>query len=293
MARRRGKQRATGSSLKFRPKLKAGERHTLALPPNDKKSADKKVTRDSAEQDGFMREVDEAVREQQMQDAAKKYGLPIGIAVALIVAGVGGWLWWDGARTAEDADRGERFTMALDRIERGNPASADEMLTTLAGEEDARAASALARMTQAALALEQGNSEEGAKIYAAVAADDEVPEQLRDLATVRGTAARFDQLPPQEIVERLKPLAVAGNPWFGSAGELVAMAYLKQGREDLAGPLLADISRDDDVPQTIRRRTRQMAGLLGVDAVDDVERALDESELAARGQQAPQQPQQQ
>lgn len=240
-----------------------------------------------------MREVDEAVREQQMQEAARKYGLPIGIAVALIVAGVGGYLWWEGERTAEAADRGERFTMALDRIERGNPASADEMLTELAGE-DAATSAALARMTQAALAIEKGNIEEAAKIYSAVEADEDVPDELRNLATVRRTAARFDELPPEEVVERLQPLAVPDNPWFGSAGELVAMAYLKQGKEDLAGTLLAEISRDDAVPQTIRRRTRQMAGLLGVDAIDDVERALNESELAARGQPVPQtQPQQQ
>ncbi|GGA00431.1 hypothetical protein GCM10010923_06320 [Blastomonas marina] len=263
----------------------------MALPPNDKNSApqptDKKAARESAEQDGFMREVDEALREQQMQDAARKYGLPIGIALVVIIAGVGGWLWWDGRQTAEDADRGERLTMALDRIEKGNAASADEMLTQLAGEDDANATAALARMTQAALLLEDGKAEEAAKIYSAVAADDDVPQQLRDLATVREVAARFDELPPAQVVERLKPLAVAGNPWFGSAGELVAMAYLKQGKEDLAGPLLAEVSRDEDVPQTIRRRTRQMAGLLGVDAVDDVERTLNESELAARGQTAP------
>lgn len=271
----------------------ARERHILALPPNDKNSAPqpagKKPSKGDAEQDGFMREVDEALREQQMQDAAKKYGIPVGIAVVLIIAGVGGWLWWDGRQTAQDADRGERYTMALDRVERGNAASADEMLTQLAGEKDGRATAALARLTQAGIMLEEGNSEEAAKIYSAIAADDDVPAELRGLATVREVAARFDELPPEEVVERLEPLAVAGNPWFGSAGELVAMAYLKQDREDLAGPLLAEISRDEDVPQTIRRRTRQMAGLLGVDAVDDVESALNESELAARGQPAQQQ----
>lgn len=236
-----------------------------------------------------MREVDEALRDQQMQDAAKKYGIPIGIAVAVILAGAGGWLWWDGRQTAQDAVRGERYTMALDRVEKGNAASADELLTQLGAEKDGRATAALARMTQAAILLEDGKTDEATKMYAAIAADSDVPGQLRDLATVREVAARFDDLPPEQVIERLQPLAVAGNPWFGSAGELVAMAYLKQDREDLAGPLLAEISRDEGVPQTIRRRTRQMAGLLGVDAVDDVESALNDSELAARGQAAPQQ----
>jgi hypothetical protein len=81
---------------------------------------------------------------------------------------------------------------------------------------------------------------------------------------------------PQAVIDRLKPLATPGNPWFGSAGELVAMAYLKQGKENLAGPLLAAIAKDDQVPQTLRARTRQLAGVLGYDAVVDVDQTLTE-----------------
>src|SRR5690606_39779026 len=96
------------------------------------------------------------------------------------------------------------------------------------------------------------------------------PQPYRDLATLRSVATRFEEMQPQQIVDRLKTLATPGNPWFGSAGELVAMAYLKQGKQDLAGPLFAAIAKDEDVPQTLRSRTRQMAGLLGYDAVVDV-----------------------
>ena len=93
------------------------------------------------------------------------------------------------------------------------------------------------------------------------------------------------------MIDRLKPLATPGNPWFGSAGELVAMAYLKQGKQDLAGPLFAAIAKDEDVPQTLRSRTRQMAGLLGYDAVVDVDETLaemrDEADARRAGAAAP------
>jgi hypothetical protein len=79
---------------------------------------------------------------------------------------------------------------------------------------------------------------------------------------------------PQQVVDRLQPLAKPGNPWFGSAGELMAFAYLKQGKQDLAGPLFAAIAKDEDVPRTLRSRSRQMAGLLGFDAVEDVDATL-------------------
>jgi hypothetical protein len=55
------------------------------------------------------------------------------------------------------------------------------------------------------------------------------------------------------------------------------MAYLKQGKNDLAGPLFASIAKDEDVPQTLRSRTRQMAGILGYDAVVDTDQAIAET----------------
>jgi len=82
------------------------------------------------------------------------------------------------------------------------------------------------------------------------------------------------------VVARLKPLAVPGNAWFGSAGELVGAAYLKQGRPELAGPLFAQIAKDKTVPETLRARARQLAGVLGVDAIEDVGQALAQSPVA-------------
>ncbi len=96
----------------------------------------------------------------------------------------------------------------------------------------------------------------------------DLPGPLRDLALIRQTSLEFDSLKPQQVVDRLKPLAVEGAPWFGSAGELVAVAYMKMGKNDLAGPMFAAMAKDENVPQSIRSRARQMAGLLGIDAVE-------------------------
>ena len=75
--------------------------------------------------------------------------------------------------------------------------------------------------------------------------------------------------PPEDVVARLKPLAAPGNPWFGSAGEMVGIAYLKMGKNDLAGAMFAAVAKDKDVPESIRARVVQLAGNSGVD-VDPV-----------------------
>ena len=68
------------------------------------------------------------------------------------------------------------------------------------------------------------------------------------------------------MIARLEPLAKPGEPWFGTAGEMTALALIKQGKKQEAGQLFAAIAKDKNVPQTIRARAVQIAGSLGVDA---------------------------
>lgn len=226
-----------------------------------------------------MREVDDALRQDEMTGAFKRYGLAMGAGAVVILAAVGGWLWWDGNQRSGASERGEQFTMALDKIEHRQLAEGDKALVPLADSSSAgtRAAAILMR---GGVALEQGKPDEAAKFFAQVAADAKAPQPYRDLATIREVAVKFDTMLPQHVVDRLKPLAVPGNAWQGSAGELLGIAYLKQNRQDLAGPLFASIARDKGAPETLRARARQMAGLLGVDAIDDAEKAASGGTMA-------------
>ncbi len=232
------------------------------------------------QQDGFLREVDEALREQEVVDVFRRYGRILAVVIVAILIGLAGYLWWEHSRKTEHGEKGEQLTLALDQLEMGRLDAAAAQLKPLA-DEGKGAFGAIARLTQAGLLVEQGKPGEAQKLFAAVAADEGAPQPYRDLATIREVALGFDALPADQVVARLKPLAVPGKPFFGSAGELLAIAYVKQGRNDLAGPLFASISRDKTVPESLRGRTRQMAGLLGVDAIDDVNQA------AATGAGAP------
>lgn len=256
----------------------------LALRPNRPQTrSDQLAERKAAEQDVFLREVDEAVRQDDVADFVKRFGLPLGVAVVAGLLALAGYLWWDGNRKDAIGQEGEKFVVALDHVQASQLGTADKELAALA-KDGSDGSAAAARLMRGGLALEQNRPGDAVKLFAEVAADADAPQPLRDLATVREVSLRFDTVPPQQVVDRLKALAVPGNPWFGSAGELVGMAYLKQGKPDLAGPLFAAISRDKDTPETLRRRARQLAGLLGVDAIDDVAKAAAEQGAPAAPQ---------
>lgn len=217
-----------------------------------------------------MREVDDALREERLLGAARRYGWWIAIVVGLALAALAGWLWYSAHQTAKVGKTGEKYVVALDQLEAGRLPEASRALTPLMSDA-APGPRAATRLVRAGIALEQGSRAEAARIYAAVAADADAPRAYRDVATIREVATRFDSLPPEQVIARLKGLAVPGNPWFGSAGELVGAAYLKQGKPELAGPLFAAVAKDPKVPETLRSRARQMAGLLGVDALGEID----------------------
>lgn len=223
--------------------------------------------RDAAQREGFMREVDEALREDELLGFAKRFGRPLGIATVAGLLALAGYLWWDHSTNQAAAERSERTVLALDRIGAGGPGAdaAAKDLEPLAaeGSDGSKAAAALLR---ASIEQQQGRSDAAAKAFAAIAADTAVPQALRDYAVVRETAIRFDSLAPQQVVDRLKPMALPGNPWFGSAGEMTGLALLKLGKPDLAGPMFAAVAKEKDAPASLRDRMRQMANQLGADA---------------------------
>lgn len=218
-------------------------------------------------QDVFLREVDEELRKDQLQSLWQRWGRWALGAIVLVLAAWAGWIWWDSRKTEAAGVEGEKLSQAIDELQEGSGAAAEAKLKTLAGSQT-EGYSAVARMALAAATMQKGDLPGAAKAFGEIAADESVAKPLRDLALIRQTAAAFDTMKPEEVIARLRPLAVKGEPWFGSAGELIAAAHLKNGRRDLAGKLYSDIGKDEGVPETLRSRAVQMAGALGVDAVE-------------------------
>ncbi len=221
-----------------------------------------------------MREVDEAVRQDEVGNFAKKFGVPLAIAFVVVMAAFAGFLWWQHERESDLERQSEELVLAIDKLDAGNSDAADQELAALADGEGG--AAAMAAMLRAGIAMERGDTQEAGTLYDGIASDGDLPEEIRNIATIRSVTARYDEMDPQEVIDRVGPLAVPDSPYYGSAGELVAHAYLDQNKTDEAGALLVALSGNEDVPQSIRSRTRQLAGLLGFDAIEDVDATLAE-----------------
>lgn len=213
----------------------------------------------------FLREVDENLRRDQLQDIAKKYGAWIIAAVVLLLAATGGWIYWQDRQAKAAAQDSEVLAQIYTDIGASRLANVPQRLDALAADTSG-ALRASAMLARAAVAIEQNDRAAATAKFNQIAADEDLPQPYRDLGLIRATSMEFDTMRPEQVIARLQPLTKPGNPWFGSAGELTAMALVKQGKKLEAGRLFAAIAADQQVPASIRARSVQIAGTLGVDA---------------------------
>ena len=244
----------------------------MALLPNrdSSKAAERKAKTKAAQDDALMREVDDAVRTDQYRHIWGNYGAYIIGAVVLVLVIFAAILFFTGQSESDREKESEALVTALDQLEAGNVKQADEALAPLA-EDGEGGAKAQAQMLRAGIAQEEGRTKDAIALFEEVAANGDAPESIRDLAELRAVLAGYDTLKPAEVIRRVTPLAQEGEPFYGTAAEVLAMAHLEAGDEKKAGALFAKLAENEDVPETIRGRARQMASVLGVDAVGDVD----------------------
>lgn len=223
----------------------------MALPP------------DSSET--FFKEVEENLRRDQFQSFFKTYGAWVAGAVVLLLAAAGGWIYWEQHQKETSAAESEELHAVFGDIADQQMKTVPKQLDKLddSGNDIVKGSAMLA---EAAIALDKNDRAAAISKYREIAGEKDLPQAYRDLGTIRLTALEFDAIAPQQVIARLEPLAKAGNPWFGSAGEMTALAYLKQGKKPEAGRMFAAVAADRQVPRTIRSRAVQIAGTLGVDA---------------------------
>ena len=215
--------------------------------------------------ESFIREVDENLRRSQAEEFFRRFGIWLIVGALLLLIAIGALLYWRNHQAEVAANQSQKLSTVIGDIGAGRTASVDQRLTEIQRDGTDEYAG-LAQMTSAAFALQKGDRTKAITIYKAVAGDDDQPQAVRDTALVRGTAIEFDSLKPEEVIARLQPLAQADNPWFGAAGEMTAVAMLKQNRKTEAGRLFAAIAAKKDLPPSLRSRAVQIAGTLGVDA---------------------------
>lgn len=211
--------------------------------------------------EAFLREVDEELRRDQLANLWRRYGRWMLIAIGAFLIALAGYLYWAEKRKEAIDQQSDRLSRAVQFLDEGETDKGLKELQALSGE-GSDGIKALARLAEASQFVRADEKEKAISAYEAIAADKSLAEPFRELASFRAVQLQYDSLKPEQVIEKLKPLAQDGTPWFGPAGELLAVAYLDSGQPQLARALFEAIAGSEQVPPSLRARASQMISML-------------------------------
>ena len=241
--------------------------------------------------DAFIREVDEELRRDQLARLWNRYGRALLFVIAIGLIVLAGYMYWTNVQQERRAATSQGYDAAIAAFESGDFEAARAAFAPIAaGEEPGYAA--LSRLADAAMTFQQGEVAAAAQAYGVIAADPAVPPALQDYARLKQLQIDFDDMAADARIAALEPLAQSGAPWFGPAGELLAVAYLEAGQPGPAKGLFEALANSPDIVPTIRMRAAQMAAMVSApdaeEAAGDTGRAAEAADPA--GGDAPAEP---
>ena len=214
-----------------------------------------------SDRDSFLREVDEAVRQDRYQELWDKYGIYALGAAVLVVAAVGGYKGWAYWQEKQAQEAGAKFTQALSMEDGADAAKAREMLTALT-QSGPEGYSVLARFQLAASEAKAGETDKAVADYDALATDLNVDPILQGHAGLQAAALRLDKADYAEMERRLKGLADSDGAWRFSARELLGLSAYRLTNMREAEKQFSELVGDQETPPNLRERADMMLALI-------------------------------
>ena len=216
-------------------------------------------------EDTLIREVEEELRRERMQELWNRYGTYFLIAAIALVAAVWGVRFYNDRKAAAAAAAGASFNEALQLAEKSKAEEARAAFEKIASGGPAGYA-ALARLQLAAAAAKAGDRAKAATEYAALADDKGADATLRSLAALNLAMLKVGDGAFTEVENRLNDLAADTSPWRSNAREMIAVGALKAGQTEKARSALERILADAEAPPSVRERSQILLG--GIVAAD-------------------------
>lgn len=205
-------------------------------------------------------EVDEEVRRERLKRIWERYSILIIAAVVLIVAGVGGWRYYQHWQAGKAAEAGAAFEQALTLAEEGKHQDAEAALNKIATTAPSGYRS-LARL-RAAGELAERDPKAAVAEYDKLAVDSSLDKKLQELAAIRAGFLLVDSAPLNDMTQRLEPLTTSKATFRHSARELLALSAWRNGDTTAARRWSDLIMSDAESPANLRNRTERLLALL-------------------------------
>jgi hypothetical protein len=215
-------------------------------------------------------EVESDLRAERARRVLQRYGVWFVAAAILIIAGTGGWEYWQYRQKQAREHMASIFLAASNAAlpTPGGGVAPDRLKAALDGFDQVIAQGdegyrTLARLREAALQAQAGKLAAADTLWNQVSADTGADQLLRDLATLQWAQHQPADTPADSIRARVAPLADPTNPWRPVAQEQLALLDLHAGKTDQAVQELKSLANDITAPEGVRTRANALLQRLG------------------------------
>ncbi len=219
-------------------------------------------SRDGGNSDEFIREVDEAVRQDRWTTIWKQYSAYIiGAGLAVVVGTSAGVGWQTYQKNKLDA-HARSLAAATTLLADDRPADAASAFRALA-KDAGGGVGIIATLRSAEAEKEAGNPDAKLDALKALAANDDIAPLYSRLANLLALQERFGNDDADSLIADLEKAATPDNPWRASLLELKALAEMKAGQTNEARATLQALLETPETPSNLARRAAELLEALG------------------------------
>jgi len=219
-------------------------------------------SRDSDNSDGFIREVDEAVRQDRWLDIWNQYSAYIIGAALAVVIGTAAGVGWQNYQASQRAANAKALADATALLTDEKPAEAANAFKALA-EHTGGGVAVVARLRAAEAEKNAGNREAKLSLLEGLVDSSDVGSIYQRLAGLLAKQETFADVDADAMIGELDQAATPDNPWRASLIELKAVAQMKAGRAEDARTTLEALLADEGTPASLQRRALELLNALG------------------------------
>ncbi len=216
---------------------------------------------DTDEQEAFIREVSEEVKNDNLKQLWEKYGIYIILLVVLSIVGAvsfEGFKNWQRKRGETWSDT-YAYALSLE-----NQGKYDESLEVLEEMEQTggNIYSNIAKLQTANILFEQGKDTEAVDILEEIVEDKSINKKLRDVSAIKLASYKIDSGSREEIDALLKPLIEENGSWTNIAKEMTAMAAIRDGNIEEGKAIYTELLNTPNLPDALKMRVQDMLSVL-------------------------------
>lgn len=211
--------------------------------------------------DSFIAEVNAEVRQEKARAFGRRYGFLIIAAIVIFVLMIIIYQIYHHEQVKKAGNIGDTFFKSLDLADTRHFDEAMEQL------EHVKASHFggypfLARLREASLLMEKGDTVKSVEVFDSVAADEKAPQILRKVAKIRAAYILVDTGTLDDVKKRVKDMANDIDPMRMSAREALGLAAYKANKMDEAVDYFKKISSEEALGKKITDRARIMLELI-------------------------------